>query len=315
MLAITFPEPSVIGLLFAAIQFGAMIYLASLGELIAERSGILNLGVEGMMAIGAVVGFIAGIESGSPWVALLAAACAGAGLAMVHGLFAVVLGANQVVSGLALTILGVGLANYIGLDYEGIQPEVQFVDVDWGPLSEIKWVGRILFQQSPLAYLAVLLGIATWFMLNRTRLGLALRAAGESAATADTAGHSVVGLRLFAVGCGGALAGLSGAYLSLSISPGWTVGVVAGRGWIAVALVIFGAWKTGRLAAGAFLFGLALAIPARTESFDLPWDPILWTMLPYLLTIGVMIGGAIVARNRPAAAPAALGVPFRREER
>ncbi|MFT7474480.1 MAG: ABC-type uncharacterized transport system permease subunit [Verrucomicrobiales bacterium] len=315
ILAITFPEAAVVGLLFAAIQFGAMIYLASLGELVAERSGVLNLGVEGMMAIGAVVGFIAGIESGSPWVGLLAAAVAGAALAMVHGIFAVVLGANQVVSGLALTILGVGLANFVGLDYEGLQPEVQFVDVDWGPLSDIKWVGRIFFQQSPLAYTAVILGIATWFMLNRTRLGLALRAAGESAATADTAGHSVVGLRLFAVAIGGAFAGLGGAYLSLSISPGWTVGVVAGRGWIAVALVIFGAWKTTRLGVGAFLFGLALALPARTESFDLPWDSILWSMLPYVLTIAVMIASAIVARNRPPASPAALGIPFRREER
>ncbi len=315
ILGLTFPETAVIGLLFAAIQFGAMIYLASLGEMIAERAGVLNLGVEGMMAMGAVSGFVFAIETGNPWLGLLAAAVIGGSVAMIHGLFAVVLGANQVVSGLALTIFGVGLANFWGTDYEGERPEVQFVDVDWGPLSDISWIGRILFQQSPLAYLAVLLGFVAWFVLNRTREGLALRAAGESAATADAAGHSVLGLRLFAVAIGGAFAGISGAYLSLSISPGWTVGVVAGRGWIAVALVIFGAWKVRRVALGAFLFGLALALPNRTQSFDLPWDPILWSMLPYVLTIAVMIAGALVLRNRPPAAPAALGLPFRREER
>lgn len=315
MFALVFPETALIGLLFAAIQFGAMIYLASLGETIAERAGVLNLGVEGMMAMGAVAGFVFAIETRNVWLGLLAAAIIGALVASIHGLFAVVLGANQVVSGLALTFFGVGLANFWGTDYEGVRPEIQFVDVDWGALSDIAWVGRILFQQSPLAYFAVVLGGVVCFMLNRTRGGLALRAAGESAATTDAAGHSVLGLRLFAVACGGALAGMSGAYLSLSISPGWTVGVVAGRGWIAVALVIFGAWKAGRVAIGAFLFGLALALPNRTESFDLPWDPILWSMLPYVLTITVMIAGAVALRNRPPAAPAALGLPFRREER
>ena len=315
IVGLAFPETALIGLLFAAIQFGAMIYLASLGELIAERAGVLNLGVEGMMAMGAVGGFVFAIETGSPWLGLLAASIVGALVAMIHGLFAVVLGANQVVSGLALTIFGVGLANFWGTDYEGLRPDVQFVDVDLGPLSDIAWIGRILFQQSPLAYLALALSCVAWFGLNRTRGGLALRAAGESAATADAAGHSVVGLRLFAVAIGGALAALGGAYLSLSISPGWTVGVVAGRGWIAVALVIFGAWKVRRVALGAFLFGLAMALPSRTESFDLPWHPILWSMLPYLLTIAVMIAGALILRNRPADAPAALGVPFRREER
>ena len=265
--------------------------------------------------MGAIGGFVFAIETGSPWLGLLAAAIIGGLVALIHGLFAVVLGANQVVSGLALTIFGVGLSNFWGTDYEGVRPEVQFVDVDWGPLSDITWIGRIFFQQSPLAYLAVLLGFVTWFVLNRTRGGLALRAAGESAATADAAGHSVVGLRLFAVVIGGAFAGIGGAYLSLSISPGWTVEVVAGRGWIAVALVIFGAWKVPRVALGAFLFGLAMALPNRTQSFDLPWDPILWSMLPYVLTIAVMIAGALVLRNRPPAAPAALGLPFRREER
>lgn len=315
ILGLSFPETALIGLLFAAIQFGAMLYLASLGEVIAERAGVLNLGVEGMMAMGALGGFVFAIEAQNPWVGLVAAAIIGALVALIHGLFAVLLGANQIVSGLALTIFGVGFANFWGTDYEGVRPNVQFADVDWGALSDMPWLGRILFQQSPLAYLALILGVVVWFGLNRTRGGLALRAAGESAATTDAAGHSVVGLRLFAVGAGGALAGLSGAYLSLSISPGWTVGLIAGRGWIAVALVIFGAWKVSRVAVGAFLFGLALALPNRTESFDLPWDPIMWSMLPYVLTIAVMIATAIVARNRPAAAPAALGLPFRREER
>jgi simple sugar transport system permease protein len=315
ILAITLSENTVVGLLFAAIQLGAMIYLASLGELIAERAGVLNLGVEGMMAMGAVGGFVVGIETGNPWVGVIGAAAVGAAFASIHGWFAVVLGADQVVSGLALTFLGVGLANFWGTDYEGLRADVQLVGVDWGPLSDIPWVGRILFSQSPMAYLALLLGLATWFLLARTRLGLAIRAAGESAATADAAGHSVTGLRLLAVAVGGACAGLSGAYLSLSISPGWSIGLVAGRGWIAVALVIFGAWRAGRVAVGALLFGLALALPNRTESFDLGGDPIVWSMLPYVLTIVVMIVGTLARRDRPPAAPAALGRPFRREER
>ena len=308
-------EASFIGLLEATVSFGALLYLAALGEMITEKAGILNLGVEGMMAIGAVTGFVVALQTGNPWVALVAAIAAGALIGLLHGLFTVVLGAEQVVSGLSLTILGIGLAAYIGKGSVGQPAGAELVPVDWGPLSDIPWAGPVLFQQSPLVYMAVLAGLAAWFVLGRTRLGLAVRAAGESAPTADAAGHSVAGLRLGAVATGGALAGASGAYLTLSITPQWAEGVVAGRGWIAVALVIFGAWRPGRVALGALLFGLTLALKTRLQTFGVDFSPILLSMLPYLLTVGVLVAISIRARNRPSPAPAALGIAYRREER
>tara|TARA_B100000953_G_scaffold49564_1_gene38100 strand:- start:50 stop:982 length:933 start_codon:yes stop_codon:yes gene_type:complete len=308
-------EASLIGLLEATVSFGALLYLAALGEMITEKAGILNLGVEGMMAIGAVTGFVVALQTENPWVALVAAICAGALAGLLHGLFTVVLGAEQVVSGLSLTILGIGLAAYIGKGSVGRPAGAELVPVDWGPLTDIPWAGPVLFQQSPLVYMAVLAGLAAWFVLGRTRLGLAVRAAGESAPTADAAGHSVVGLRLGAVATGGALAGASGAYLTLSITPQWVEGVIAGRGWIAVALVIFGAWRPGRVALGALLFGLTLALKTRLQTFGVDFSPILLSMLPYLLTVGVLVAISIRARNRPSPAPAALGIAYRREER
>jgi len=308
-------EASLIGLLEATVSFGALLYLAALGEMISEKAGILNLGVEGMMAIGAVTGFVVALQTGNPWVALVAAIAAGALIGLLHGLFTVVLGAEQVVSGLSLTILGIGLAAYIGKGSVGQPAGAELVPVYWGPLSDIPWAGPVLFQQSPLVYMAVLAGLAASFVLERTRLGLAVRAAGESAPTADAAGHSVAGLRLAAVATGGALAGASGAYLTLSITPQWTEGVVAGRGWIAVALVIFGAWRPGRVALGALLFGLTLALKTRLQTFGVDFSPILLSMLPYLLTVGVLVAISIRSRNRPSPAPAALGIAYRREER
>ncbi|MDE0834708.1 MAG: ABC transporter permease, partial [Acidimicrobiales bacterium] len=299
-------EASLIGLLEATVSFGALLYLAALGEMISEKAGILNLGVEGMMAIGAVTGFVVALQTGNPWVALVAAIAAGALIGLLHGLFTVVLGAEQVVSGLSLTILGIGLAAYIGKGSVGQPAGAELVPVDWGPLSDIPWAGPVLFQQSPLVYMAVLAGLAASFVLGRTRLGLAVRAAGESAPTADAAGHSVAGLRLAAVATGGALAGASGAYLTLSITPQWAEGVVAGRGWIAVALVIFGAWRPGRVALGALLFGLTLALKTRLQTFGVDFSPILLSMLPYLLTVGVLVAISIRSRNRPSPAPAAL---------
>ena len=308
-------EASLIGLLEATVSFGALLYLAALGEMITEKAGILNLGVEGMMAIGAVTGFVVALQTGNPWVALVAAIAAGALIGLLHGLFTVVLGAEQVVSGLSLTILGIGLAAYMGRGSVGQPAGAELVPVDWGPLSDIPWAGPVLFQQSPLVYMAVLAGLAAWFVLGRTRLGLAVRAAGESAPTTDAAGHSVAGLRLGAVATGGALAGASGAYLTLSITPQWAEGVVAGRGWIAVALVIFGAWRPGRVALGALLFGLTLALKTRLQTFGVDFSPILLSMLPYLLTVGVLVAISIRSRNRPSPAPAALGIAYRREER
>jgi simple sugar transport system permease protein len=308
-------EASMIGLLSATVSFAALLYLAALGELIAEKSGILNLGVEGMMAIGAVTGFMVALETNNPWIAFLAAIVATAVFALLHGLFTVVLGAEQVVSGLSLTILGVGLAAFLGKGAVGRPPGAVLAPVDWGPLSDIPWVGTVFFSQSPVVYFAVLAGVAVSLLLTHTSVGLALRGAGESASTVDAAGYSVTAIRLAAVAFGGAMAGASGAYLTLSLTPQWAEGLTAGRGWIAVALVIFGAWRPGRAAVGAVLFGGLLALKTRLQTFGVDLSPILLSMLPYLLTIAVLIVISIRARNRPSAAPAALGQAYRREER
>lgn len=308
-------EASLIGLFVATVSFGALLYLAALGELIAEKSGILNLGVEGMMAIGAVTAFIAGVELKNPWAALAIAMASGAALASVHGFFTVALGAEQVVSGLSLTILGLGLAAYLGKDYVGQPPGAELVPVQWSGLSDLPWVGPIIFKQAPIVYFALLMGIAVSLVLANTRLGLALRAAGESASSTDSAGHSVLGLRLGAVAAGGALAGASGAYLTLSITPQWAEGLTAGRGWIAVALVIFGAWRPGRVGWGALLFGGTLALKTRLQTFGVDFSPIILSMLPYILTLLILLVISVRSRKRPSPAPAGLGFAYRREER
>lgn len=319
-------EETVIGLVISIIEFGTLLYLAALGEVIAEKAGVLNLGVEGMMAMGAMTGYWAGVEFGNAWVALIIAAIAVALFASIHGVVSVVLGADQVVSGLALTILGLGLAAFLGKDLVLKPPGAEFADQTLGPLTDIPWVGPTIFSMTLMSWLAIALGVATWFVLSRTRAGLSLRAVGESAATADAAGTQVVGTRLVAVAIGGAFAGMAGAYLTLKVAKGWSEGAIGGLGWIAVALVIFGAWKPGRVMLGALLFGGLVALGPRLQTFRckpdqdglcLSYDinPIIVSMLPYILTVAVLILISIRSRNRPSVAPAAIGLPYRREER
>lgn len=315
ILAVTFTEAAVIGLLVATVQFGTLLYLAALGETIAEKAGVLNLGVEGMMATGAAVGFIVGVETGSPWLGLAAGALGGLGISLLHAFTAVGLGADQVVSGLALTFLGLGFADFIGDGYTDDDRRARFTDIEIPGLDDIPWVGEIVFRHSPVTYLAVALGIGAWFVLNRTAAGLGLRAVGETASTADAAGHSVLRLRFVAVGIGGALAGASGAYLTTYLVGSWSQNLTAGRGWIAVALVIFGAWRPGRVALGALLFGFTLALKSRLIIFDIDFSPRLLDMAPYLLTVLVLVIISIRARHKPSPAPAAIGIPYRREER
>ena len=308
-------QQTLIGLIVSVIEFGTLLYLAALGELIAEKAGVLNLGVECMMAFGGMAAFWVGVETGNPWLALLFAAIATAGLASLHGLMAVVLGADQVVSGLALTILGLAAAAFLGQGLVSSPPGARFGDLELGPLSDIPWIGETVFSMSAVSWLALALGAVAWFILSRTKPGLELRAVGENAATADAAGIPVVRTRMIAVMIGGALAGMSGAYLTLLLAPGWSEGTTAGRGWIAVALVIFGAWRPGRVLVGALLFGGLIALEPRLQTFGVDFSPILISMLPYLLTISVLILLSIRSRKRPSLAPAAIGRNYRREER
>ena len=321
-------QETIIGLLVSVIEFGMLLYLAALGETIAEKAGVLNLGVEGMMAVGAMASFWIGAETGNPWLALLFAIAVTAAFAMIHGIASVVVGADQVVSGLALTILGLGLAAFFGqsLALTTVLSTARFDPLDLGPLSDIAWIGGTIFSLNALDWLAIILGLATWFMLSRTRMGLSLRAVGESAATADAAGTKVVATRLTAVAVGGGFAGMAGTYLSLVVAPGWSEGATGGLGWIAVALVIFGAWKPGRVLFGSLLFGGLIALGPRLQTFrcqegenvaclNFEIDPTLVSMLPYVLTVIVLIILSIRSRNRPSIAPAAIGLAYRREER
>jgi len=308
-------EETILGLIVSIIEFGTLLYLASLGELISERAGVLNLGVEGMLAIGGVSAFWVSVETGDPWLALIAAALITALFSLIHGLVAVVLGADQVVSGLALTILGLGLAAFAGQPLVVKTPTVTFGPLNFGPLGDIAWVGETILSMTTISWLALALGLSVWFVLNRTSIGLSLRAAGESASTTDAAGISVTRVRLAAVAAGGLFAGLSGAYLTLVLAPGWSEGTTAGRGWIAVALVIFGAWKPGRVLVGSLLFGGLLALEPRLQTFGVDVSPILISMLPYVLTIAVLIVFSIRSRNKASITPAAIGLAYRREER
>jgi simple sugar transport system permease protein len=277
-----------IPLLAATVQSGTPILYATLGEIFTERSGILNLGVEGIMITGALTGFLVAKVSGNPMLAFLFAGLAGSCAASLHGLVCLVFQGNQVVSGLALTILGVGFANYLGTSYVG-QSAPGFNSLPIPILAEIPAVGPIFFNHDLLVYLTYIIPLLLFFFLNNTRHGLSLRAAGENPAAATAAGINVVGYRWLGVLVGGFLMGLGGAYLSLAYTHLWTNNLTAGRGWIAVALVIFAFWRPGRAVFGAYLFGGIMAMQLRLQASGTQIPSSLLLMLPYFLTIAVLV--------------------------
>lgn len=295
----------IIALLAATVQAGTPILFATLGEMLTEKAGVLNLGVEGIMSLAAFAAFITCFATGNAWLGLLAGGLAGALLAGLHGVVCQVFLGNQVVSGLALTIFGVGLSNYLGTPYigqatEGFQPLAVPV------LSQIPVLGPILFRQDMLVYLSYLAPVAFWFFLWRTRLGLGIRAVGEMPAAVAAAGRRPLRLRAIGVMAGGFLCGLGGAYLSLAYTHLWTTGLSAGRGWVAVALVIFAFWRPGRAVLGAYLFGGVMAFQLRLQATGTNVPSSLLLMLPYALTVLVLVLSA--ARAKHSGAPAALGV-------
>ncbi len=241
-------------LLALTLAAGTPLVFAALGELVVEKSGVLNLGVEGMMLTGAVVAFIVAASTRHPWLGALAGMAAAAALSVVFALLTLTLMANQVATGLALSLFGVGLSAFIGLPYvsvviDGIKP------LEIAGLSDLPIIGKLLFAHSPFVYLSLLLFAGVQYFLFRTRAGLIVRAVGESPASAHAIGYPVVVIRYFAVMFGGACAGLGGAYMAVAYTPLWTEGMTAGRGWIALALVVFATWKPWRVVAGAYLFG------------------------------------------------------------
>ena len=308
-------------LLAAGVSRGTPILLAAVGELLAERSGVLNLGVEGMMLAGAAVGYSVAHTTGSLALAFLASMAAAALLASAHALVCVTLAGDQVVSGLGLGFFGAGLAAVIGADLVGVTgvPRVPAFEVE--ALSSIPILGPVLFAQNAIVYVGIAVAAIAWLYLYRTRWGLKLRAVGESPTAADAQGVPVALVRHLHVAAGGALAGLGGASLSLAITPGWVDGMTAGIGWIAVGLVIFGGWDPVRVALGAWLFGAISRLPLDLQGIEgLPSlkDPNLGyflDMLPYLFTIVVLVMASLGRFRRKLAAPAALGLPFVRGER
>lgn len=301
--------------LAAAIPAGTAILFACLGELLAERVGVLNLGVEGMMLMGALGGFAASNWAENAWVGVIMALIVGAALAAIHAFLTVSLRANQVVCGLALTLFGTGLSAYLGADLVGDAAADQFSKLAIPGLSALPIVGKILFNQGALAYVSYALVPLLWLFVFRSRPGLHLRSVGERPEAADAMGVNVSALRYLYVIAGGALAGLGGATITLVTNPGWTEQVTGGRGWIAVALVIFAGWNPARAALGAYLFGGVEAAQFRLQTADVGVSSFFLSMLPYLFTILVLTIATREAARRRIGAPAALGRPYLREER
>lgn len=307
--------------LASAVTYGTPLLYAALGELLTERSGVLNLGVEGMMLIGAVMGFWAVQRTGSLLLAVVVAAIAGASMALIHAFLVITLRANQIVSGLALVIFAgsAGLSSYLGNDLNlADQPARQafspFLPHSWQTANV---VGPILFKQSALVYASWVLVVVVALYLNRTRLGLNVRAVGEAPEAADAMGINVTAYRYAHTLAGGAFAGVGGACFTLWITPQWVDGITAGAGWIAIALVIFAFWRPALCLIGAYLFGAFSGIPfafqARGILQGVP--PELFQSLPYVMTIVVLVLVSSAGARRRLGAPAALGTPYVREER
>ncbi len=296
-----------------ALAFGTPLLLAALGEILAERAGVVNLGMEGMMMLGAVAGFIAAQATGALMLGVLAAIVAGMLVAALHAFLSVTLASNQYVSGLAITLGGVGLANLLGRDWVGrpLANPMSFVTVPG--LSEIPILGPALFvEQYPLTYVALALSVLLWVFLFRTRPGLTVRTVGEAPAAADTAGVSVRRVRFFAVVVGGALAGLAGSYFSLAYRPAWGENITNGLGWIALGLAILALWHPLRAVPAALLFGAFFTLSFRLQGV---FPPELLTVLPYLVTVLALTLIALRSGRGAVGAPEALGTAYRRGER
>ncbi|MEM7778162.1 MAG: ABC transporter permease [Pseudomonadota bacterium] len=283
--------------------------LAAIGELVVERSGVLNLGVEGMMIVGAAAGFAGAQLTGSAYGGIAFAAVAGAGLSLVFAVFVLLLATNQYATGLATTLLGIGIAGLVGQGYVG-QPGIKLEQVPIPLLADLPVIGPLLFQHDVLFYLSLVLVVCVSFVLFRTRLGLTIRAVGDNHDSAHAIGYNVVAMRFATIAFGGICAGLAGGYLSLVYTPQWVEGMSAGRGWIAVALVVFAAWRPLRCLAGAYLFGTVLILQFHAQAAGVPIPSQFLSALPYLATMIVLVIVSANRLSRHSAAPACLGQAF-----
>ncbi len=299
--------------LIAAIPAGTPYLYATLGEIYAERSGILNLGVEGMMIMGAVSGFGVALSTGNPWLGILAAAIVGGLISLIHAFASITLRVNQIVSGLALTMVGLGLSGLWGRRYVGTPMPYRLRDMPIPVLSDIPVIGPLFFHQDAMVYISWVLVALMGYILFHTRPGVTIRSVGENPATADAMGVNVFLVRYVCTFIGGMLAGLGGAYLSVVYTPAWIEGMTAGAGWIAIALTIFALWSPYRALLGAYLFGGVKVLQYRLQPLGI--SPNLLNMLPFILTILVLLAATGEVRRRRIGMPAALGIPYTRGEK
>ena len=298
-----------VSILVSVVAASTPLLLAATGELVVERSGVLNLGVEGMMLMGAVAGVAATMTTGSWFLGLVLAAIAGGLFSMIFGVLALSLRANQVASGLALTIFGTGLSAVIGTPFVG-RPVDRLPSLNIPFITDIPVIGPLLFSHDVLVYFSIAMIAAVAWFFYRTRGGLVLRAVGESHDSAHAIGYPVIGIRYAAVAFGGVMAGLAGAHLSLALTPFWAENMTAGRGWIALALIVFATWRPGRVIAGAYLFGAVTIAQLHVQGFGVPIPSQFLSALPYLATVIVLVIMSRDAAKIRLNAPACIGKAF-----
>ncbi len=296
-------------LCIAALKTGTPLLIIALGELMCEKSGVLNLGQEGMMLMGAMAGFAGAFYSGSLMVGLLVAMGAGMLMALLFGVLTLTLSTNQVATGLALTIFGTGLSAFLGGSLVGSTIEgFKALPIPW--LSDIPFIGPLLFNQDIMVYLSLVIAALAWWVMHKTRTGLVIRAVGESPHSANALGIKVIGVRYAVTLFGGAMAGLAGAYMSLAYTPMWMENMTAGRGWIALALVVFASWRIGYLLLGAYLFGFTSIMHLMMQGMGVDISSNLLAMIPYLATVVVMVALSSNQLRQKLATPMSLGKPF-----
>ncbi len=301
--------PFYIAVAAGMIRCATPVLLAAVGECITERAGVLNLGLEGIMLAGALSAVIVSYSTHNVVLAIVVALLVGALIGLLHALICIKFQANQVASGIAFTIFLSGITAFFGADFVG-KPIQSISAIKIPGLSDIPVIGPILFNQDLLVYLCYVIVPVTYWLINQTRFGLSLRAAGEEPRAAAGAGINVKRVRYISTMLGASLAALGGAYLSLVYAQGWIENLTAGRGWIAVGLVMFAAWNPWRAMIGAYLFGLAISLQLRLQAAGSDVSPYLLGMLPYLLVISAMSLTAMMTKNKPKSAPTALGIPY-----
>jgi len=303
----------IISVLSRTLVAGTPLLLATVGEIIAERSGVYNLGIEGLMSLGAVIAFGVTYATSSPWLGLLAAIIVTAILSLIHAFVSITLKGKQTLSGLALTMVGIGLSGVIGRNYIGIPLPARFSSIYLPVLSKIPILGEILFSRDPLFYLSIIFTIFSSIIIFNTKIGINLRSVGESPKAADSVGIDVNQYRYISVIIGGAFAGFAGAYLSTAYIPQWIEGMTGGRGWIVIALTIFSYWHPLKAMFGAYIFGGIYVVQYLLQPLGI--SPSLLLMLPYLTTLIILILNAEQSMLKHLGAPAGLGEPFIKEEK